>query len=110
MAKLVKYATRLSIHKLRILPTRDHPNERSSFDCASDSAIGGAGFRISIFDERGRSDSSKPRLEPVVVDRYENLRIITNFAFEFTKRPPEKRLPRNRLDFRPHLLGGEERR
>ena len=45
---------KLSIHKLRIVPTRYHPNERSSFDYAADRAIGGAGFRITIFDERTR--------------------------------------------------------
>jgi hypothetical protein len=41
---------KLSIHKLRIVPTRYHPNERSSFDYAADRAIGGAGFLITIFD------------------------------------------------------------
>src|SRR5271157_6019635 len=34
--------------------------------CAAPTAIGGPGFRITIFDERTRRDNSKPRLERVV--------------------------------------------
>jgi hypothetical protein len=71
--------------------------------CGARGAIAGAGFRITIFDERSRGDNSKPRLERVVVGGTPHRLMLASHTDQ-TSRYRLRMPPTNDPCARPHIL------